>query len=60
MREFNDYLVTSLTDPNEAELYLNTALEAYSEDGNWQAFSLALKTIASLKATHENDCRTCS
>lgn len=46
MREFNDYLVKSLTDPGEAELYLNTALEAYSEDGNWQAFLLALRAVA--------------
>ena len=46
MREFNEYLVKSLTDPEEAELYLNTALEAYSEDGNWQAFLLALRAVA--------------
>lgn len=46
MREFNDYLVQALKDPAEAELYLNTALEVYSEDGNWQAFLLALRAVA--------------
>jgi probable addiction module antidote protein len=46
MRKFNDYLVQSLKDPSEAEMYINTALELYAEDGNWQAFLLALKAVA--------------
>ncbi len=46
MREFRVYLAQELKDPFEAELYLNTALETYSEDGNWEAYILALTTVA--------------
>jgi probable addiction module antidote protein len=43
---FQEYLINSLTDPQEAEAYLNVALEEYQEDGDSEMFLLALKNVA--------------
>lgn len=36
----------ALKDDNEAEAYLQVALEEYDEDGDYEAFMLALKHLA--------------
>lgn len=46
IRKFNDYLITSLKDPQEARAYLNVALEAYEKDRDSEAFLLALRDVA--------------
>lgn len=39
-------LVDSLKDSDEAEAYLNVALDEYDKDGDYEAFMLALKNLA--------------
>jgi probable addiction module antidote protein len=48
-RKFQDYLVERLQDPKEAEVFLEVALEEYEEDGNTEAFMLALRYLAEAK-----------
>lgn len=45
MRTFREYLKETLTDPKEAAVYLNTALEEYDKDKDIEAFLLALRTV---------------
>ena len=45
MRTFREYLKETLTDPKEAAVYLNTALEEYDKDNDSEAFLLALRTV---------------
>jgi probable addiction module antidote protein len=49
MRKYEDYLIESLKDPEEAEAYLNASLEAYMEDNDSQALMLALEHLARAK-----------
>ena len=44
-RTFRDYLSTKVRDPAEAAAYLSAALDQYEEDGNREAFLLALRTV---------------
>ncbi|MBI1929012.1 transcriptional regulator [Candidatus Poribacteria bacterium] len=45
-KSYEDSLVTRLQDPELATAYLETALEAYEEDGNTDALLLALGHVA--------------
>lgn len=45
MRDFRDYVIEKLKDPDEAVTYLNTALEEYEKDKDTDAFLLALRTV---------------
>ena len=45
-QKFQDYLVEKLRDPEEAQIFLDTAIEAYEEDRNTEAFLLALRYLA--------------
>lgn len=49
MRKYEDYLIETLKDPEEAEAYLNASLEAYMEDNNTQALMLAFEHLARAK-----------
>ncbi len=42
---FHDYLIERLKNPVEAEVYLQTACEEYSEDGDMEMFWIAQKNI---------------
>jgi DNA-binding phage protein len=42
-RDFNDLLMESLRDPEDARIFVSIALEEYEEDGDTEAFLLALK-----------------
>ena len=46
MRKYRDYLIEKLSDREEAQAYLKTALEEYQTDGDTAAFLLALRTVA--------------
>lgn len=46
MRKFKDYLIETLKDNEEAQAYLNTALEEYKKDNDAEAFLLALRDVA--------------
>ena len=45
-RDFRDYHIEKLRDPEEAGVYLDVALEEYEQDGDTEAFLLALKDVA--------------
>jgi probable addiction module antidote protein len=45
-RDFKDYHIEKLRNPEEARLYLDIALEDYEEDGDTEAFLLALRDVA--------------
>jgi len=45
-RDFKDYHIERLRDPEEARLYLDIALEEYEEDGDTEAFLIALRDVA--------------
>lgn len=45
-KSFDDYLIESLKDPQEAEAYLQTALDEYQEDGDTEFFMTALRNVA--------------
>jgi len=49
MRKYDEYLIESLKDPNEAEGYLNASLEAYMEDNDAMALMLSLEHLARAK-----------
>lgn len=49
MADYHVDLIESLKDDNEAEAYLQVALEEYDEDGDYEAFMLALKNLAEAK-----------
>lgn len=46
---YHEELVESLKNTKEAVLYLRVALEEYQEDGDSEAFLLALRNIAKAK-----------
>lgn len=45
-RDFKDYNIEKLRDPEEAGIYLSVALEEYEEDSDTEAFLLALRDVA--------------
>ena len=45
-RDFKDYHIEKLRDPEEARVYLDVALEEYQQDGDTEAFLLALRDVA--------------
>ena len=45
-RDFKDYNIEKLRDPEEAKVYLSVALEEYEEDSDTEAFLLALRDVA--------------
>jgi probable addiction module antidote protein len=47
----NDYIIEKLKDPEEAELYLNAALEDYFEDQDTKAFFACLKNLIKAKTS---------
>jgi probable addiction module antidote protein len=47
LRNYRDVLIEELrNNPEEAKSYLEVALDEYEEDGNSEAFLLALRTVA--------------
>lgn len=49
MRDYDEYLINSLKDEEEATAYLNASLEAYLEDKNAQALMLAFENLVRAK-----------
>jgi len=45
-RDFKNYHIEKLSDPEEARIYLTVALEEYEKDGDLEAFLLALRDVA--------------
>jgi len=45
-RNFKDYHLEKLQDPEDAKLYLTIALEEFEKDGDTDAFLLSLKDVA--------------
>ena len=45
-RDFRDYHIEKLQDPEDARVYLDVALEEYEKDGDTEALLLALRDIA--------------
>jgi DNA-binding phage protein len=45
-RDFNDLLMESLRDPEDARIFLSVIFEEYEEDGDTEAFLLALRDVA--------------
>ena len=43
---YQDWLISSLRDRNEAAAYLQMAMEEYQKDGNTKALLLALRDVA--------------
>lgn len=48
-QKFQDYIVEKLQDPIEAQAFLDVAIEDYEEDGNTEAFMLALRYLTEAK-----------
>lgn len=46
---WHDYVIDTLKDKEEAERYLQVALDEYQDDGDTAAFLLALRNIAEAK-----------
>ncbi len=44
-RNFKDYHIEKLRDSEEARVYLDVALEEYQQDGDTEAFLLALRDV---------------
>jgi DNA-binding phage protein len=49
MKAFRDYVKEKMKDPEEAVIYLNTALEEFEKDQDSDAILLALQTVADAK-----------
>lgn len=45
-RDFKDYHLDKLRDPEEAQVYLDIALEEYAQDGDSKSFLQALRDVA--------------
>jgi probable addiction module antidote protein len=46
LRNFRDYHIGKLRDAEEAQIYLDVALEEYEKDGDADAFLLAIRDVA--------------
>ena len=44
-RNFKDYHIEQLRDPENAKIYLSVALEDYKKDGDIKAFLLAVRDV---------------
>lgn len=44
--DYQEYLIESLKDPEEAAAYMKVALEEYEQDGDSEVFLLALRNVA--------------
>jgi DNA-binding phage protein len=44
-RNFHDFVIESLRDPEDAKLFLSVILEEYEEDGDTEAFLHALRDV---------------
>ena len=49
MKNYRDFVIQTMQDPNEALAYLRASLEEYEKDGNYEAFLIALRTVAEAK-----------
>lgn len=45
MRTYRDLIQDTMRDPQEAREYLRVSLEEYEQDGNLEAFLLALRSV---------------
>ena len=45
-RNFKDYHIEQLRDPEDAKIYLSVALEDYEQNGDIEAFLLAVRDVA--------------
>ena len=45
-KPYKDFLMEYLQDPEEARAYLEVAIEEYEQDGDKEAFLLALRNVA--------------
>ncbi|GAK52619.1 hypothetical protein U14_03871 [Candidatus Moduliflexus flocculans] len=45
MRNYREFVIDTVREPLEAVAYLQASFEAYEQDGNEEAFLLALRTI---------------
>ena len=45
-RNFRDYHIEQLRDPEDAKIYLTVALDDYEKNGNIEAFLLAVRDVA--------------
>lgn len=46
MRKYRDFVSELMSDPTEAAEYLRASLSEYSDDGNLEAFLIAVRTVA--------------
>ena len=46
MRDYRDFVLEKMKDPQEAAEYLRHSLDEYVKDGNTEAFLLAVRTVA--------------
>lgn len=53
-RKYDDYLMASLSHPEEARAYLEVALEEYEKDHDLDAFLLALRDVAQARGGLSN------
>lgn len=53
-RDFKEYHIEKLRDTEEARIYLSVALKEYEEDGDVEAFLLALSDVAEAQSTKLN------
>jgi DNA-binding phage protein len=53
-RKFKEYHIEQLRDPEDARIYLSVALEEYEEDGDIEAFLLAVKDVAEARGGLSN------
>ena len=44
-RNFKDYHIEQLRDPEDAKIYLSVALENYEQNGDIEAFLLAVRDV---------------
>ncbi|MCY3766815.1 MAG: putative addiction module antidote protein [Gemmatimonadetes bacterium] len=45
-RDFKDYHIEQLRDPEDAKVYLSVALDEYEKNGDLEAFLLAVRDVA--------------
>ena len=45
-RNFKDYHIEQLRDPEDAKIYLSVVLEDYKKNGDIEAFLLAVRDVA--------------
>jgi len=48
-QKFQDYLVDKLNNPKEAQTFFDAAIEVFEEDGDTEAFMLALRYLTEAK-----------